>query len=176
MINLTFRHLMGAATIAILSTLHALRAEKSFVPTGVEEIDAMRRDLSAHPTTPENASRRHALIFSWVRLLVHRGVDMADFHDACAKFSAWGPIDSSRYGAMEGAFRALEKIQSNPSFSEEVRGTRERPSPAKHAGSTASASASRKRLSASVETKSSSSLVMASSMLLSNTYNLKRSL
>ncbi|MCU0784008.1 MAG: PQQ-binding-like beta-propeller repeat protein [Verrucomicrobia bacterium] len=32
---------------------------------------------------------------------------------------------------MEGAFQALEKIQSNPSFIEEVRGTREKPSPSK---------------------------------------------
>lgn len=99
-----------------------------FVATGVSEIDHMRRNFAANPTTPENASRRHSLIFSWVRLLVHRGMDMADFHDACAAFSAWGPIDPSRYQAMEGAYQALEKIQANPSFIEEVRGTREKPS------------------------------------------------
>jgi hypothetical protein len=172
MINLTFRHLMGAATIAILSTLPARRAEEPFVPTGVEEIDALRRDFSAHPTTPENPSRRHALIFSWVRHLVHRGVEMSDFHEACANFSQWRSIDFSRYGAMEGAFRALEKIQSNPSFSEEVRGTHERPLPANHSGSTASASASKKPRSASSRIKSLSSRGMASSTLWSDTYNL----
>jgi hypothetical protein len=96
MINLTFRHLMGAAAIAILSTLPALRAEESFVPTGIAEIDAMRRDFAANPTTPENASRRHALILSWVRLLVHRRMDMTDFRETCANFSQSRPIDHSR--------------------------------------------------------------------------------
>jgi outer membrane protein assembly factor BamB len=129
MIHPTIRHWMRAATIAILSTLPALRAEEPFVPTGIAEIDTMRRDFAANPTTPDNASRRHALIFSWVRHLVHRGVNMEDFHDACAAFSAWGPLDPSRYPAMEGAFQALEKIQSNPSFIKEVRGTPGKASP-----------------------------------------------
>ena len=99
----------------MLSTLATLRAaEESFVPTGIAEIDAMRRDFAANPTTPENASRRHALIFSWVRLLVHRGVDMEDFHDACATFSAWGPIDPSRYQAMQGAYRGAGENPVQP--------------------------------------------------------------
>ncbi|MCU0786818.1 MAG: hypothetical protein MUC91_01280, partial [Verrucomicrobia bacterium] len=40
-----------------------------FVPTGVPEIDAMRKEFATGPTTPENAPRRHSLIFSWVRHL-----------------------------------------------------------------------------------------------------------
>jgi outer membrane protein assembly factor BamB len=127
--NLASTHWLGTAVLILFSTVATLRAaDESFVPTGVAEIDIMRRDFTAKPTTPENASRRHALIFSWVRLLVHRGVDMTDFHDACAAFSAWGPIDPSRYQAMKAAYEALEKIQSNPSFIEEVRGNREKPS------------------------------------------------
>lgn len=112
----------GLVVLVALSCLTPLRAEQTFVPTGIAEIDAMRRDFTTHPTTPENAPRRHSLIFSWVRHLVHRGVDMSDFHDACAAFSKWGPIDPSRYGAMKDAFDALEAIQSNPRFIEEVRG------------------------------------------------------
>jgi hypothetical protein len=65
-----------------------------------------------------------------LRLLVHRGVDMADFHAVCAAFSTWGPIDPSRYGAKNYAFVALRKTQSIPLFIKEVRGTRETPSPA----------------------------------------------
>lgn len=113
--------------MVLLTPLSAF-AEDSFQPTGIVEIDAMRRDFAAHASTPENAARRHALIFSWVRHLVHSGVDMADFHEACANFSQWGPVDPTRYGAMKEAFDALEKIQASPSFIEEVRGTREKPS------------------------------------------------
>lgn len=115
----------------LLSSFSALKGEQVFVATGMAEIDRMRRDFATNPTTPENASRRHALIFSWVRLLVHRGVDMKNFHDACSQFSKWGPINPSRYKAMERAFQALDKIQSNPSFIQEIRGTREKPSSSK---------------------------------------------
>ena len=117
--------------LVALSFLSTARAAETFVPTGLPEIDAMRRDFAANATTPENAPRRHSLIFSWVRHLVHRGVDMSDFHEACAAFSAWGPIDPSRYPAMEGAFQALEKTQSNPQLIGEVRGTRDKPSASK---------------------------------------------
>ena len=106
----------GLTALVIFPLLSTVRADEPFVPTKVAEIDAMRRDFATNPTTPENASRRHSLIFSWVRLLVHRGVNMEDFHDACAKFSAWGPIKPSRYQAMQEAYDALEKIQANPSF------------------------------------------------------------
>ena len=115
----------------LLSSFSALKGEEALVATGIAEIDYMRRDFVANPTTPENASRRHALIFSWVRLLVHRGVDMTDFHAACSQFSKWGPINPSRYKAMQSAFQALDKIQSKPNFIEEVRGTREKPSSSK---------------------------------------------
>jgi outer membrane protein assembly factor BamB len=124
--RLSFTLLHG---IVALSPLTALRAAEIFVPTGIGEIDAMRRDFAANPTTPENAARRHSLIFSWVRHLVHRGVDMGGFHEACANFSQWGPVVPTRYSAMEGAFQALEKIQSDPDFIEEVRGTASKPSP-----------------------------------------------
>jgi hypothetical protein len=77
MIRLNFRQWMGAADIATLTTLPALCAEELFVPTRVAKIDAMRRDFLANPTTPENASHRHALIFSWVRHLVHRNMQMS---------------------------------------------------------------------------------------------------
>lgn len=119
------------ATLIALSCLTVLRAEDTFVPTGITEIDAMRRDFATHSTTPENALRRHSLIFSWVRHLVHRGVDMSDFHEPCASFSKWGPIDPSRYGSMKDAFDALEAIQSNPQFIEEVRGAAGPPSPSR---------------------------------------------
>lgn len=121
--------LAAVTAIALLSRPGSVLAAQPFVPTGIAEIDAMRRDFEANPTTPETASRRHALIFSWVRHLVHRGVDMADFHGPCAAFSQWGPIDPSRYGAIKDAFEALEKIQSNPNFIEEVRGAAGPPSP-----------------------------------------------
>ncbi|MCU0784010.1 MAG: PQQ-binding-like beta-propeller repeat protein [Verrucomicrobia bacterium] len=114
--------------IVLCLTCSAGRAAE-FVPTGVSEIDAMRRDFAANPTTPDNAPRRHSLIFSWVRHLVHRGVDMSDFHEPCANFSRWGAIDPSRYPAMKEAVDALEKIQANPTFIKEVRGTRMSQSP-----------------------------------------------
>ena len=117
------------AGLIALSFLTTLRAGETFAPTGLPEIDGMRRDFAIHPTTPENAARRHSLIFSWVRHLVHRGVEMGDFHEPCAKFSKWGPIDLSRYDAMKEAFEALEKIQADPEFIEEVQGTVGTPSP-----------------------------------------------
>ncbi|MCU0784007.1 MAG: hypothetical protein MUF81_08165 [Verrucomicrobia bacterium] len=86
----------GFAVLMVLAHLSVVRAAEVFVPTGIVEIDAMRRDFLIQPTTPDNAARRHSLIFSWVRHLVHRGVDMAEFHEACAAFSAWGPVDPSR--------------------------------------------------------------------------------
>lgn len=97
----------------------------SFVPTGIEDIDAMRRDFAAKPTARDNALRRQSLVFSWVRLLVHRGIDMADFHAACADLAAWGPIVPARYPALDEAIRTLERIQANPRFIEEVRGAEE---------------------------------------------------
>ena len=121
--------LLGPAAVITLLCSTVVHAEDSFVPTGIVEIDQMRRDFLINPTTPENAARRQTLIFSWVRHLVHRGVDMTGFHDACANLSRWGPIDPSRYGAMTDAFLALDKIQSNPSFIREVRGAQGRPSP-----------------------------------------------
>lgn len=113
---------LTVATLIAVCCLTTLRAEDPFVPTGIAEIDAMRHDFATHPTTPENASLRHSLIFSWVRHLVHRGVDMSNFHKPCTSFSKWGPMDPSRYGAMKNAFHALEAIQSNPQFIKEIRG------------------------------------------------------
>lgn len=85
---------MMLVAAVLLSSFSALKGEEVFVATGMAEIDRMRRDFATNPTTPKNASRRHALIFSWVRLLVHRGVDMTDFHDACSQFSKWGAYQS----------------------------------------------------------------------------------
>lgn len=103
-------------------------APAGFVTSGHPAIDAMRLDFAARPTTPENAPARHSLLFSWVRLLVHRGVDMTPFHLACAEFSHWGPLAPARYPAMEEAWRALEGIQANPVAITEIRGT-PRPGP-----------------------------------------------
>jgi outer membrane protein assembly factor BamB len=107
------------------AVLSAAAPEVPWVPTGLAEIDAMRRDSVVQPTGKDNALRRQSLVFSWVRLLVHRGVDMADFHVACADISAWGPIAPARYPALDQAIRTLEKIQANPRFTAEVRGTEE---------------------------------------------------
>jgi hypothetical protein len=54
---------------AVVSNSTARR--ETFAPTGVKEIDAMRR---------------HSLIFSRLRHLVHRGVEMSDFHAAWQLF------------------------------------------------------------------------------------------
>ncbi len=64
--------------------------------TGVAAIDAMRREMASSPTTPDNAVRRQSLIMAWVRLLVHRGIDLTDVHQAGAAFARWGPVDPSR--------------------------------------------------------------------------------
>jgi outer membrane protein assembly factor BamB len=108
--------------VPVLAALPRVEGVSPFVPTGIEEIDAMRKDFAVNPTTKANAVRRQSLIFSWVRLLVHRGVDITPFHEACAELKQWGPIEPSRYKAMEDAFHVLESIQSNPTFVEEVRG------------------------------------------------------
>jgi hypothetical protein len=83
-------------------------ASGQFMSTGVAEIDAMRNEFCAGPTTPANAVRRQSRIFASARLLVHRGIDMSDFHRVCARFSHWGPVTPSRYGAMYEAWQALE--------------------------------------------------------------------
>jgi outer membrane protein assembly factor BamB len=121
-----FLSLVTACLVLVLNLAHAgpisTEPNSKFISTGVKEIDAMRKDFAANPTTSANAARRHSLLFSWVRLLVHRGVDMSDFHEACSQFSRWGPIDPTRYGVMENAWRTLEGIHANPTFIEEIAG------------------------------------------------------
>lgn len=113
-----------APLISSLVLVYALCTEASdqFITTGVAEIDAMRKEFSAGPTTPANAVRRQSLVFAWARLLVHRGIDMSEFHSACARFSRWGPVKPSQYGAMKEAWQTLERIHANPTFIEEIRG------------------------------------------------------
>ncbi len=117
MITMNIMTALSILTMAVCSTAHA-----DFVSTGIPEIDAIRRDFINTPITADNALQRQSLLFSWVRLLVHRGVDMQAFHEACAHFSYWGPIQPARYPVMEKAYRVLEKIQNNPTFIEEIRG------------------------------------------------------
>jgi outer membrane protein assembly factor BamB len=116
--------LLGPALVIAQAKSAPSATHSDFVSTGVRSIDAMRKDFASRPTTPANAARRHSQIFSWVRLLVHRGIDMRDFHEACAPLSEWGPIGPSRYGVMENAWRTLEMIQTNPKFIGEIQGTK----------------------------------------------------
>ncbi len=123
---MTTSRLAALALLLLMTSLpisaDAQPTSAALVPTGLAEIDAMRRDAAVQPTTAANAAPRQSLVFSWVRLLVHRGVDLVDFHVACAEISAWGTITAERYAALDRAIATLNRIQAAPRFIEEVRG------------------------------------------------------
>ena len=95
---------------------------ESLMPCGVPAIDAARREAARSPTDSTNVARRQSLLFTWVRLMAHRGIELRDFETAAAEISKWGLLDASRYHRLDEAFRILNAIEAKPVMIPEIQG------------------------------------------------------
>lgn len=102
----------NAAGCLLLCAICASALRGQGTPSGVADIDAMRKAVSASATTPGNALERNSILNSWFRLLLHQGVNL----DATAPVmrSLSDPADPGYLQAIDQAYSRLERIQSDP--------------------------------------------------------------
>lgn len=74
-----------------------------FYPSGSADIDAMRREAAASPTSPENCQRRALLLYLWLSALQQQGADCRPFNDLDRRYH---PLEA-RVDAATDAERAL---------------------------------------------------------------------
>jgi len=83
-----------------------------WAPSGVPDIDAMRKSVRASATNPGNALARNSLLNSWFRLLLHQGVNLDSTIPIMGALS--DPAHPGYFKAIDEAYSLLERIQSNP--------------------------------------------------------------
>jgi len=88
----------------------ALRGQH--VPSGVADIDALRKAVRASASTPGNALERNSILNSWFRLLLHQGINLDATIPLMGALS--DPADPGYLKALDEAYSTLERIQANP--------------------------------------------------------------
>ena len=87
----------------------------SFVSSGDEEIDRVRKESSQTPTDESNCEERLFILYTWRRLLQRQGANTISYipiHDKC-----WSAMRSEKpqelCSAIDGGFQVLEQIQTS---------------------------------------------------------------
>ncbi len=76
-------------------------------PSGLADLDTIRAEVAASPTTEANAKQRLALLYSWYRLLQNQGYDIASFEPLSQQLRG-GPVPA----VVDEGYRALEAVQA----------------------------------------------------------------
>lgn len=92
----------------------ALTAGRAQVSSGIADIDEMRQEVTASPTTATNALARVAILDSWFRLLLYQGFDMSAFAEVRPALGHGTPKNEAAYRAIDRGYSILEQIQSHP--------------------------------------------------------------
>jgi outer membrane protein assembly factor BamB len=99
---------------------------KAWVSSGNRDIDLIRGNVAAVPTTAANSLERQAMLYAWHRLLMHQGIELTAFEPVLSKIKS--SDHESLFRAIDEGFAVLETIQSNPRMIPVIRGN-PRPSP-----------------------------------------------
>jgi outer membrane protein assembly factor BamB len=99
---------------------------RPFKSCGMADVDQIRKEVQASPTTPENFESRRAALARWWRLLWRQGYDMSAMSDAATNLVHIKPDSSKWMSDIDTCFSVLEEIQEHPKAIEEVRGSRGR--------------------------------------------------
>ena len=106
---------------AVWSVLLAAAAFSQVVPSGIADLERVRREVLAAPTSAQTLRERHALLFAWFRLLVHQGIDASEF-EAVRNRIGRGQRADAVFRAVDEGYSLLERIQANPRRIGEIRG------------------------------------------------------
>mgnify|MGYP001159726970 FL=1 len=94
-----------------------------FIPSKIEDIDEIRKEIGTLPTTRSNATDRRAALYRWWRFMWRLGMDMSRF-DSLANhlLNNQNDTDLGQKFISEG-FQQLEEMWANPIFIQEVNGS-----------------------------------------------------
>ncbi len=96
---------------------------RPFQTSGDPEIDAVRREVVAEPTTPETYPRRVALLTTWMHLLQRQGYDLVSFIPAQdALRQAVGGSSEAVSDAVAAAYPSLEATLASGAVQPEIPG------------------------------------------------------
>jgi len=91
--------------------------------SGIADIDRIREEVKAHPTTAANAASRRTALYRWWRLLWRQGMDMQSFDAAANKLVISDDNTTQGQQAITQAYQALETIAADPKFIKEIQKT-----------------------------------------------------
>lgn len=89
---------------------------EGFEPSGDADIDRVRKEVAAWPTTAESFAERALMMSCWISLLQRRGISLVDYipvFDALQDAARSGNADLT-FEAIDRAFGVLARIQSDP--------------------------------------------------------------
>lgn len=106
------------STGALLVLAAALPLLASGPPSGLDDLDRVREEVAASPTTKDNAVERHSMLYGWYRLLLHQGVDMIAFEPIRKQLPRpWNAPNEKQWRIIDQGYAVLEKLQAEkPSF------------------------------------------------------------
>ncbi|NDV61566.1 PQQ-binding-like beta-propeller repeat protein [Puniceicoccales bacterium CK1056] len=114
-------------SLFVLGSLAASPCLHGFQNTGVEEIDSTRQSVLETPTHAGNAIHRQSVLFSWIRHMINRGVDLQSLHEEGYVLAKWGPVHPENYPVLDKAYGKMEALQDEPVFIQEIRGPESAP-------------------------------------------------
>jgi len=103
---------VGLAMAVLVVGLPTMAASAS-TASGLEDLDRMRENVRATPTTLENAMERHSMLYAWFRLLLHQGVDLSPFEAIRSRLPRpWVAPNEGQCRVIDEGYMLLEDLQS----------------------------------------------------------------
>ncbi|MFC1760650.1 PQQ-binding-like beta-propeller repeat protein [Planctomycetota bacterium] len=91
--------------------------------SGIADIDGIREEVKALPTTTANAASRRAALYRWWRLLWRLGIDMQSFDEVANDLVINDDNTTRGQLAITRAYAILETIAAQPKFIKEIQGS-----------------------------------------------------
>ncbi len=108
--------LLLAATLLI----QCAPQKDTFISSGLEDVDEIRKQIKMNPTSEETFEERRATLLRWYRLLWRQGIDLDSFDSLANLVVISVESKSSDFQTIDDSYMQLEAILTNPKKINEI--------------------------------------------------------